>query len=255
MLTDRRAWVGEQTAVSVVALVPARSGSKAIKDKNVSVLAGHPLLGWAITAARRARSVDRVLLSTDSPAYAEVGKRYGAEVPFLRPDSLATDDADDRGFVVHALDWMAERGEEPDILVLMRPTTPLRTPDVIDRAVECLRDARGTAVRSLHEMSETAYKTFEVVEGFIRPVGSLTGSVDDANGPRQGFPVTYEANGYVDVLSTKFIRSAGLLYGDRVIPFMTEPVVEVDTADDLEYLEYQVGRNPWIADLLFQEGI
>jgi len=82
---------------SVLALVPARSGSKAIKDKNVFPLAGHPLVGWSIAAARRSALVDRVLLSTDSVAYAAVGETYGAEVPFLRPETLATDDAGDNG--------------------------------------------------------------------------------------------------------------------------------------------------------------
>ena len=237
---------------SVLALVPARSGSKAIKDKNVFPLAGHPLVGWSIAAARRSALVDRVLLSTDSVAYAAVGETYGAEVPFLRPETLATDDAVDNGYVEHALDWLAENGGEPDLIVLLRPTSPLRRPEVIDEAVETFRTTGGaTSLRSLHEMSETAYKTFEVTDGLLRPVGSPTRTVDDANAPRQHFPSTFEANGYVDVLSTDLIRSTGLLYGDRVVPYMTETVLEIDTLSDVGYLEYLVKQDPDLVERLF----
>ena len=237
---------------SVLALVPARSGSKAIKDKNVFPLAGHPLVGWSIAAARRSALVDRVLLSTDSVAYAAVGETYGAEVPFLRPETLATDDAVDNGYVEHALDWLAENGGEPDLIVLLRPTSPLRRPEVIDEAVETFRTTGGaTSLRSLHEMSETAYKTFEVTDGLLRPVGLPTRTVDDANAPRQHFPSTFEANGYVDVLSTDLIRSTGLLYGDRVVPYMTETVLEIDTLSDVGYLEYLVKQDPDLVERLF----
>ncbi len=237
---------------SVLALVPARSGSKAIKDKNVFPLAGHPLVGWSIAAARRSALVDRVLLSTDSVAYAAVGETYGAEVPFLRPETLATDDAVDNGYVEHALDWLAENGGEPDLIVLLRPTSPLRRPEVIDEAVETFRTTgEATSLRSLHEMSETAYKTFEITDGLLRPVGSPTRTVDDANAPRQHFPSTFEANGYVDVLSTDLIRSTGLLYGDRVVPYMTETVLEIDTLSDVGYLEYLVKQDPDLVERLF----
>ena len=231
---------------------PARPGSTTVKDKNVRPLAGHPRLGWSVAAALRAATVDRVLLSTDSPAYAAVGEAYGAEVPFLRPGALATDDAVDYGYVEHALDWLAERGEEPDLIVLLRPTSPLRRPEVIDEAVETFRTTGGaTSLLSLHEMSEPAYKTFEIIDSLLRPVGSPTRTVDDANGPRQHFPSTFEANGYVDVLSTDLIRSTGLLYGDRVVPYMTETVLDINTLSDVGYLEYLVKQDPDLVERLF----
>jgi N-acylneuraminate cytidylyltransferase len=123
---------------------------------------------------------------------------------------------------------------------------------VIDEAVETFRTTGGaTSLRSLHEMSETAYKTFEITDGLLRPVGSPTRTVDDANAPRQHFPSTFEANGYVDVLSTDLIRSTGLLYGDRVVPYMTETVLEIDTLSDVGYLEYLVKQDPDLVERLF----
>ena len=103
--------------MTVFALIGARSGSKGVPDKNIYPLVGHPLLAWSVACARRCGLVDRVLLSTDSEEYAEVGLRYGAEVPFLRPAELAADHSLDTDFVIHTLDWLAERGEEPELVV------------------------------------------------------------------------------------------------------------------------------------------
>jgi len=100
-------------------------------------------------------------------------------------------------------------------------------------------------------MSTTAYKSMEIDEGVLRQVGAATTALDGANNPRQDFPVTYLANGYVDVLSTKFIRESGLLHGDQVIPFVTGLALEVDTATDFDLLEYHLKLNPGLFDELF----
>jgi len=243
---------GEPVNAEVLALVPARSGSKSVRDKNVYPLAGHPLLGWSIAAARKSALIDRVLLTTDSPTYAAVGDTYGAEVPFLRPAALATDDALDNSFVEHALNWLVDNGGEPELLINLRPTTPLRRPEVIDKAIEQFRASEGfTALRSVHEMSESAIKTFEIINDLLRPMGSPDGMVDDVNLPRQQYPSTYDANGYVDILSTEVIRSSDTLYGDRVVPFITERTLEIDTPADIEYLEYLVELNPDLVESLF----
>ncbi len=238
----------------VVALVPARSGSKGVPDKNIRLLGGRSLIEWSVAAALRASSVDRVIVSTDSEDYARLALQAGADAPFLRPLELASDDSSDMGFVVHALDWLADRGEEPDLVVHLRPTTPFRVPDRLDEAVALLRaDGMATALRSVHEMSTTAYKSMEItVDGVLRQVGNQGTDLDMANGPRQGFPVTYLANGYVDVLSTAFIRSSNLLHGSHVLPFVTPLAFEVDTFDDFERLAYHLDRHPEVYDMLFR---
>ena len=238
----------------VVALVPARSGSKGLPHKNVRMLGGRPLIEWSVAAALRASSVDRVIVSTDSEEYAQVAFKAGAEVPFIRPLELAYDDSLDIGFVMHAMDWLKDRGEEPDLVVHLRPTTPFRAPDRLDEAVLRLRDhGIATALRSVHEMSTTAYKSMEItVDGVLRQVGNQGTDLDMANGPRQGFPVTYLANGYVDVLSTAFIRSSNLLHGSHVLPFVTPLAFEVDTFDDFERLVYHLDRHPEVYDMLFR---
>ena len=238
---------------SVVALIPARAGSKGVPNKNVRTLGGHPLLAWTIAASRRAARVERVIVSTDSPEYVALSIAEGAEAPFLRPTDISGDRSTDYEFIAHALDWLAVRGEEPAYVVHMRPTTPLRDPHLIDAAVQAFLDAPpATALRSVHEMSESAYKTFEIAPGGqLKRVGSDSTALDGANNARQQYPRTYVANGYVDVLSTAFIRRTGLIHGDHVIPFVTPPVVEVDTEDDFVHLELQLARTPHILERIF----
>lgn len=237
----------------VIALIPARAGSKGVPNKNIRMLGGHPLLEWSIRACQKARLIDRVIVSTDSSEYARLAVQWGAEAPFLRPAEISGDRATDRDFVVHALDWLAANGGEPETIVHIRPTTPLRAPPLIDAAIRRLRRAdRATALRSVHEMSESAYKTFEIAPaGQLKKVGAGDTALDAANNARQQFPATYQANGYVDVLSTRFIRASGLIHGDWVLPFITPVVVEVDTEDDFAHLEYQLARTPDSAAQLF----
>ena len=237
----------------IVALIPARSGSKGVIDKNVRPLGGYPLIEWSIKACLKSKLIDRVIVSTDSEQYARLSVGMGAEVPFLRPANISGDRSTDYDFVLHALDWLALQGSEPQLIVHIRPTTPFRAPDLVDMAIETFKSTQGaTALRSVHEMSESAYKTFEIAHsGYLQRLGSESTALDSANSARQQFPTTYQANGYVDVLSSHFVRSHKLLHGDAVMPFITPNVVEVDTEDDFFHLEFLLDRNPSIAHQLF----
>lgn len=147
---------------------------------------------------------------------------------------------------MHALDWLNQNGKEPDYIVHIRPTTPLRFPDVIDRAIyKFLQNPIASSLRSVHEMSESAYKTFEISkEENLMQVYTGDCCLDSSNNARQKFPKTYIANGYVDVLSVKFIRKNKLLHGNKVLSFITENTTEVDNQDDFDFLEFQLNKNP-----------
>lgn len=237
----------------VVALIPARAGSKGVPNKNVRLLGGHSLLAWSIAACLKSSAIDRVIVSTDSAEYAALAQKLGAEAPFLRPAAISGDRSTDYDFIVHALDWLAAEEGEPDYLVHIRPTTPLRDPKLIDDAVAAFIAApNATALRSVQEMPESAYKTFEIAAGGqLKRLGADNTDLDSANNARQQFPNTYQANGYVDVLSTAFIRKAKLIHGDHVIPFVTPTVVEVDTEADFAHLEFQLSQTPGILQKLF----
>lgn len=121
---------------NTVAIIPARSGSKSIKDKNLAILSGHPLIAYSIAAAVLSKKISRTLVSTDSEEYAKIARKYGAEVPFLRPQEFSTDTSTDRDFMLHAMHWMKENNATPyEFWVHLRPTTPLRDPKHIDEAV------------------------------------------------------------------------------------------------------------------------
>ena len=238
---------------NAVAFIGARAGSKGVPNKNIKLLGGHSLLAWSIAACLRSSSIDRVIVSTDSAEYAALAIKLGAEAPFLRPAEISGDRSTDYDFIVHALDWLAADGQEPDYLVHIRPTTPLRDPALIDAAVQAFRSStKATALRSVHEMPESAYKTFEMAAGGqLKRLGADNTALDSANNARQQFPSTYQANGYVDVLSSEFIRKYGLMHGDHVMPYLTPSVVEVDTQDDFDLLEFQISRTPSVLQKLF----
>lgn len=239
---------------SIVAVIPARSGSKGVPNKNVRELGGHPLIEWSIAVCKLTQTIERILVSTDSEEYAELARNMGAEAPFLRPAEISGDKATDYDFIKHVLDWLAQNGDEPEYIVHIRPTTPFRDPALIDEAVRLfIKSPHATALRSVHPMSESAYKTFEIAsEGQLKRVASESTELDVANNPRQEFPSTYIANGYVDVLSTAFIRKTSLIHGHFVLPFISPVVNEVDTEGDFRLLELELFKHPEIIQRIFK---
>ena len=236
--------------MKVFALVTARSGSKGVPDKNIKHIGGHSLLDWSIKSSLKSQSITQVYLSTDSQDYANIGKECGALVPFLRPNALASDTANDLDVIKHFLSVIDDK---PDALVHIRPTTPLRDPSILDKAIVMFFNKKNelTSLRSVHEMSESAYKSFEVNDkGFLATIGSVE-SAEKANLPRQAFPKTYVANGYVDVLEPNYIFKENKLHGDKILAFQTPVVTEVDSIEDLEYLEWQIIKQPQLLKTVF----
>ena len=236
--------------MKVFALVTARGGSKGVIDKNIKVIANHSLLEWSIKASLKSKQISNVYLSTDSTKYAEIGKESGALVPFLRPTELANDTTVDLDVIKH---FLSQIPEIPDALVHIRPTTPLRDPLVLNKAIEAFFSKKHelTSLRSVHEMSESAYKSFEINNlGFLKTIGSIE-SAEEANLPRQAFPKTYVANGYVDVLDPNYILKENKLHGDKILAFQTPVVTEVDSIEDLEYLEWQITKHPQLLKTVF----
>lgn len=238
----------------IIAVIPARSGSKGVADKNIKCLAGRPLIAYSIAAALLAKNIGRVIVSTDSENYANIARQYGAEVPFLRPTEISGDQSTDYDFIKHLIDWFQKNeGDSPDYLAHLRPTTPIRDPALIGSAITSfMLSDRATALRSVHKMSESAYKTFEKEGDYLKSVGSGCFELDTANNPRQKFRDTYCANGYIDVIRTAYVLENKKIHGGRVLAYITPRAVEVDTIDDFEYLEYWVERNPAFVNRLFK---
>jgi len=239
--------------MNIFAVIPARSGSKGVPDKNIMPLVDKPIIAYSIAAARKSKLINRIIVSTDSMKYANLAKEYGAEAPFLRPTELAGDKSTDYDWVKHLLNWLVENeGNTPEYLVHLRPTTPLRDPEIIDNAIEkFMNNSEATALRSAHEMPETAYKQFELENGYYKTICVGSFDLDEANKSRQEFPKTYAPNGYIDILKTSYILNNHLLHGNHVMEFITEFATEVDTLDEYEFLNWQIKKNDSITKMLF----
>lgn len=220
--------------MNVVALIPARAGSKGIPNKNVRVVAGKPLLVHAIEHAKDARRVDRVIVSTDSEEYADLARRSGAEVPFLRPASLATDEALDLVVFQHALEWLTASGHRhADAFAHVRPTYPTRTSANIDEAIELLENQPSwTSVRSISPANVSPHKMWYLeATGGLSPV--IGESRDESHSaPRQRLPVPYFQNACIDVIRTSTI-AAGSMTGDVVGGYVMPNFHDIDTEAEL----------------------
>ena len=221
------------------ALVPARSGSKGVTDKNLQEIQGVSLLGLSVLAGTTSSAIDRCFVSTDSPTYAEEARRYGAEVPFLRPDYASSDTATDLDVFLHFLNWAVANVEHlPWAVVHLRPTTPCREPERLDQAVQLARElsATATAIRSVHAAAESPFKWFlRDADGFLTTFNRGR-DLDASNRSRAEFEDVYIPNGYADVIFSSHVIRTGLLHGNAVRPFITGPVIEVDSPFDLELL-------------------
>ena len=224
----------------VWALVPARSGSKGIVDKNLQEVQGFSLLGLAVVAGTQCPSVSRCFVSTDSSRYADEGQRYGAEVPFLRPAEASSDSSTDLDVFMHFLAWAAGTlGHLPWAIVHLRPTTPCREPVKIAEVVSLAGEHRAmaTAVRSVHVAPESPFKWFlKDSNGFLTTFGGGR-SLDASNRGRADFEDVYVPNGYADVVFPSHMLERRLLHGDAVVPFLTEQVIEVDSMFELDLLK------------------
>ncbi len=222
----------------VCAIIPARSGSKGVKNKNIRLLNGFPMIAYTIAAAKLSQNIDRVIVSTDSEEYAEIARKYGAETPFLRPAEISGDTATDIEFMEHAISWLYENeGSVPEYWVHLRPTNPLRDCSVIEKAVaEFLADDTADSLRSAHLADVSPFKWFlRTEDGYYKTFTGI--SLDEANKPRQAFPDVFIPDGYVDMLRTSYIVKNDLMHGKRMIAFRSPDSVDVDNVRDFIELE------------------
>jgi len=231
----------------IVAIIPARGGSKSIPHKNTIDLDGFPLLAYSIAAARLSKLITRIIVSTDNAEIADIALKFGAEVPFLRPKKYATDKSTDLEFVQHTLRWFQKKeNRTPDYLVHLRPTTPLRKPRQVDNAVRLMiENPKATALRSVHEIRESPYKLLGMENGYLIGLFPNDPRPEYYNLPRQAFPSVYQPNGYVDVLVCKNVLETNRLHGDKVLGFITEDVGELDKIEDIERIEYLLSKNEY----------
>lgn len=221
----------------VLAVIPARSGSKGLPDKNIRPLLGKPLLAWSIDTALACPAIQDIVLSTDSQAYAEIGLGYGAQVPCLRPPELATDTASSIDVVLHVLDVMDDLGSTYDIVVLLEPTSPLREVDDINRAIELIKSQ--TALSSVGVcLAETIHPAFMFRQSPQQLLTPMLGRQPDGL-RRQDIEPLFFLEGSVYASDVEHLRASRSFYHERtagvVIPYERSP--EVDSEVDFLFVE------------------
>jgi len=229
---------------SAFGVIPARGGSKGLPGKNLKRLGALSLIGHAVASARESRALTRVIVSTDSQAIAEEARRHGAEVPFLRPAELASDEAGMVPVLQHAVRWLEATGVRPDVVVTLQPTSPFRTGEEIDRAIACVLE---TGADSAQTLCEASYHPF-----FMKTLDGDRTVALFADGKkyvrRQDAPAVYQPSGSVYVTRYHVLMEEGQVLGHDnrglVMPF--EASVNIDTEWDflLAELLLRQGRAP-----------
>lgn len=219
----------------VIAIIPARSGSKSIKNKNIINLEGKPLIAWSIKSCFDTKLISKVYVTTDSTKYAKIAKRFGPVNVILRPKKISTDLSTDYEMIKHAIENI---NYEYSYIAHIRPTTPLRKVSDLKKAIKIFINSKFTSLRSVHEMAETSYKTLEIKRGVLKSLKNLNFTLDELNGPRQNFKKTYTPNGVIDIYKKNLIIKNKQLFGNKVKAYETAYTHEIDNKYDLNYVKF-----------------
>ncbi|MBI4049931.1 MAG: acylneuraminate cytidylyltransferase family protein [Candidatus Doudnabacteria bacterium] len=230
----------KQLEVKVLGIIPARGGSKSIPYKNIVLFRGKPLIYHTIKAAKAAKLLDAVIVSTDDEKIAAVARSFGADVPFLRPKRFAGDKSPDLEFLQHALWWLEKnRGWRPEIVVVLRPTAPTRRSADIDKVIRIIQNTGCDSVRTVTMPDKNPFKMwyFSGKDGSVlRPFAPTKHySKWGTDVPRQALPKVFWQNAMVDATRAKFIKK-GRVYGRdiRGVVVDSERAIDIDTYQDLK---------------------
>lgn len=231
----------------ILALIPARGGSKSIPRKNIRPFGGHPLIAYSIAAGLQAQAITRVIVSTDDEEIATIARQYGAEILFLRPAEFAQDTTADLPVFEHALGWLAENENyRPEIVVQLRPTSPIRPRDCVDNAIRLLLEhPEADSVRGVVPSGQNPYKMWRLnPDGCMTPLLTVTGLPESYNAPRQALPPTYWQTGHIDVIRVATIFEKKSLSGDAILPLIIDPkyTIDIDTLNDWAQAEWLIAQ-------------
>lgn len=232
---------------ALIALIPARSGSKRISDKNIRPLAGHPVMAYTIQAARRSGIFARVVVSTDSRQYAEIARRYGAEVPFLRPKEFASDTSPDIEWVQDMLRKFRAEGNEYDGFSILRPTSPFRRPETILRAWQAFRAEKNVdSLRAVEKVKQHPGKMWLVNKNRMTPLLNRKNSNGQPWHSCQtaSLPEVYVQNASLEIAWTRVVFRNHSISGKVILPFFTEGYegFDLNHPEDWAFAEELVNR-------------
>lgn len=215
-----------------IAIIPARSGSKGLKDKNIKNLNGKPLMVYSIEAAKKSELFDCIHVSTDSENYAQIAKEFGADVPFLRDENLATDEADTWDTLRFVLQKYAKLGQEYDTVTLLQPTSPLRDARDIQNAFQVMEEKQADSVISVCRAEHSP-----LLCNTLNEEGSMQGFIDmNVVGRRQTCAAYYQLNGAIYIQKTDVLMEKKDLYGEKSYAYIMSSEHSVDIDSELDFI-------------------
>ena len=228
--------------MKILCIIPARSGSKGLPNKNILNFQGLPMLVWSIKQAQQSNyNKDiRIILSTDSEEYRQIGLKYGAEVPFLRPKEISGDLSTDYECIKHCLDYLEKEDYIPDFIIQLRPTYPTRKVEILNNCIKTFIEKRNEydSLRTVIPFEKSPYKMYRVLDNKLKPLFPVVDSIiEPYNECRQKLPDTYLHNGYIDILNTNIVKN-GTISGDNIYPYIMSKneYHDIDTLKDLELI-------------------
>ena len=221
--------------LKVLSVITARSGSKSIKNKNIKKFYGHPLIAHTIHQSIKSKLINRTIFSTDSERYAKIALKYGAEVPFLRSKKNSRDKSNDIDTFKEVLKKLKKK-ELPDIIVHLRPTTPLRKKNEIDKAIKLFISSDCDPLRSISLSEKNLFKSWFIFNNYLKPLYSGKMIKEPWNMGRQQLPNTYYHNGSIDIFWRKTLSKKNSLSGKKIYPFIQREFLDLDTMKDFTRL-------------------
>ena len=219
----------------ILAIIPARGGSKGIRKKNIQKLLGKPLISYTITAAKNTKSINKIIVSTDDNEIKKISQNIGAEVPFLRPKQISKDTSSTIEVIKHALKFLEEtQSYTPDIIVLLQPTSPLRTSQLITKTINTLKKSKATSVITVSKITKHPYASFWLKNDFLKPFKENSTKYSR----RQDFPDLFFPTGAVYSFWYDTLKKFNSIYGPKIKPIIVDDDnIDIDTLQDLFFTE------------------
>ena len=220
--------------------IPARSKSKSIKNKNIKLIKGKPLLAYSINTARKLTQIDKIVVSSDSPRYLNIAKKYGCNFLHLRSNSLSRDKTTDFEVFHDFLEYLKKKKiTPPKFFIHLRPTTPIRKISILNKAIKFFLkySNKYSAMRSVSRMSNPSYKTMRILNGKLCSIINDEFNLDKYNKPKEFFSKTYLPNGYIDIIKTSNIIKSKF-HGSKVLPYIVDDFnSDIDSLKDYNYVK------------------
>jgi len=225
--------------MEILAIIPARGGSKGVPRKNIRLLNGKPLIAYTIEEAKKSKYISKVIVSTEDDEIAKISNKYGAEI-IKRPQELAKDDTPTIDVVLHILEKLINKNIKPDIVILLQPTSPLRTFQDIDNAINLFIENNCDSVVSVCEIAHSPYWSFKIENGYLKP---LLGE-KYLKKRRQELPKVYIPNGALFIATPEVLQKYKTFYCKKTMPYIMPIERSVDIDNELDFL---------LAELLMQK--